>query len=72
MLGGKPTVIPNFLAASTLNELRRLCLLNNLAKNTQHKYFDFQFMNKKWYAFFYEDVEDQMMMGGIKEAGEKS
>lgn len=71
MLGGKPTVIPNFIAASTLNELRRLCLLNNIAKNTQHNYFDFQFINKKWYAFFYEDVEDQMLTNTLKSLGDK-
>ena len=54
------TTIPNYLTASTLDELRRLMLLNNARMSAYVHYFDIQVQTikgkPKWIAWFYEDA----------------
>ena len=50
-------VIPNYIEASTLKELRLLMLKNNIQKSMFFKYFDIQFVNKKWYAFYFDEAD---------------
>lgn len=56
-MGDTADTIPNFLTASTLQELRRLMFLNNIKKGMFYKYFDIQFVKGKWYAFYFEKID---------------
>jgi hypothetical protein len=71
-LGAKPTVIPRYLSAPTLDELGQLFLVNNLSRNIQFQYFDIQFVNKEWIAFYFDDVETEILMESMtpKNGGE--
>lgn len=53
---GNSKLIPNYLAASTPQGLRRACLINNLKFGTQFEYFDFQYVNGKWVCWFYQAI----------------
>jgi len=49
--------IPNYITARTPQGLRRLMLMNNIKLGTEFNYFDLQFVNKKWVAWYYQKVE---------------
>lgn len=49
--------VPQYLAAGSPEGLRRLCLRNNLKKGRYYNYFAIQFVNGKWYAWYYEDLQ---------------
>lgn len=49
--------IPNFVVASSPQELRRLMYLKNIQNSTWHKYFDIQNVDGKWYAWFFEELK---------------
>lgn len=60
------THIPNALTAKTLNGLRRSMFLNNIKYRAYHRYFDIQFVNGKWYAFYIREddrIEDAFKGG---------
>jgi hypothetical protein len=68
-VGGNPTAksIPNYLAASTPQGLRRLMLLNNARKAMFFKYFNIQYANGQWYAWYFDELDSQStaeVMGG--------
>lgn len=50
-------LIPNFLKARTLDELRAIMLANNFRTQKQYLYQDIQFAEGSWYAFYYDNVE---------------
>lgn len=45
--------IPNVLSARSPRGLRRLMLNNNVKHGIEFKYFDIQFINGRWFAWFY-------------------
>lgn len=45
--------LPSFLKAKSAEELRSLMLKNNLKLNQEFNYFDIQYVNNNWYAWFY-------------------
>jgi hypothetical protein len=51
---GSSLQIPNFLTAQTPQGLRRLMLLNNLKYGRQYNYFDLQFVNGKWFVWYFD------------------
>jgi hypothetical protein len=40
-------------------------LKNNIAKGGQVIYFDIQFVEKKWYAFYNEDAEESLLRNSL-------
>jgi hypothetical protein len=50
-------VVPNFIKASTPDLLRELMLINNLKMKSEIKYFDIQFVNGTWIAWYYESID---------------
>lgn len=68
MTENRPTVIPNFIAASTLKRLRQLMFKNNKKHGAFIKYFDIQREEGRWYAFYYADVvkETEMKRRGVE------
>lgn len=60
-MGGNPTPnsIPNYIAASSPMGLRRLMLLNNARKAMFFHYFNIQFVNGKWYAWYFDEITSQ-------------
>jgi hypothetical protein len=44
--------IPHFISASTPRELMRRMLLTNVADGFEYKYFDIQFINGQWVAWY--------------------
>jgi hypothetical protein len=51
----KTTLIPNFLTAGSPRALRRLMFLNNKRLSSFLEY-QIQFVNGKWFAWYYEDA----------------
>lgn len=55
---GSSLRIPNFITAQSPMGLRRLMLSNNVKNGKEYVYFDIQFANGKWFAWYLE-VEDE-------------
>lgn len=53
MVEARLDYIPSFLTAASPIGLRRLMLENNQKHKKMIKYFDIQFVNGKWYAWYY-------------------
>lgn len=53
------TWIANFISAGTPRGLRRLMLLTNAKYGMFIKYQDFQFVNGKWYAWYFVPMENE-------------
>lgn len=51
--------IPQFVSAGSPQGLRRAMLLANARAGAFHKFFGVQFVNGKWYAWYYAPVTDQ-------------
>ena len=49
--------IPNFVTAQTPMGLRRQMFLNNMSKNVQYVYHAIQYVNGKWFAWYYEEMK---------------
>jgi hypothetical protein len=70
---GNSLRIPNFLTAGTPQGLRRLMLLNNIKNAKQYNYFDLQFVNGKWFVWYFEsenidgllNQKESISVGGI-------
>lgn len=58
MLQSKLTRIPSYISARSPLALRRLMLANNVKLGGEVKYFDIQFVDGRWWAWFYIDIED--------------
>lgn len=50
--------IPNFIQASTPQGLRLAMLRNNAKHGMFFHYFDIQFVNGKWIAWFFQRIEN--------------
>jgi len=61
--------IPNFIAALTPQGLRRLMLMNNLKHGYFFKYYSIEFINGKWYAWYYAEADSKDMSNMVKGGG---
>jgi len=52
--------IPNFLKAKTAIALQQAMLSNNLEQGKEYHYFDIQYVNGNWYAWYFESVEQNV------------
>lgn len=50
-------VVPNFVKATTPELLRESMLMNNLRLKSEVKYFDIQFANGSWFAWYYDKID---------------
>ena len=60
MQAGNIFHIPNFLKEKTAIKLQQSMLKLNTVKGKEYKYFDIQYVNGSWYAFYYDSVEEQL------------
>lgn len=58
---GEITTVPNFVTARTANGLRRIMLRTNTRLKGFASFYSIQWVEseKRWYAWFLEDVSDQ-------------
>lgn len=56
----QPTQVPSFLTASTPLGLKRKMVRNNLKFGYFIQYLNIQFANKRWYAWFYIDLSNEL------------
>ena len=56
-----PNHIPTFIVASTPKRLRRLMLQTNAKLGATVQYFDIQYANGKWYAWYYEPITSEIV-----------
>lgn len=59
--------IPTFLKAKTAEELRSLMLKNNLKLNQEFNYFDIQFANGSWFAWYYIALDTAQILNERKD-----
>lgn len=59
MASTRPNNIPSFIAASKPRALRRSMLKTNAKYGMTINYFDIQFVDGKWYAWFYLPVTNE-------------
>lgn len=65
---GRPdSTIPNYLKARSLVGLRRLMLRNNARHGCYFPYFDIQFVQGYWYAFFFQSIENALEKGQLED-----
>lgn len=53
----RATHIPNYIKAKSEQGLRKLMLQTNLKTRMEYRYFDIQFTNGYWFAWFYQDID---------------
>ena len=58
--------IPNFIQEKTPLKLQQAMLNLNASKGKEYKYFDIQYVNGVWYAWYYEDVKETIKRGGVE------
>lgn len=63
-LPGNQFNIPDYLVAPNPKLLRQAMLQNNIKFSMEFQYFDIQFAGKRWYAWFYRSVEDDVVREG--------
>lgn len=67
MTPGNVFNIPNFIQEKTPIKLQQAMLRLNASRGKEYQFFDIQYVNGSWYAWYYEDVEQQVRgVGGIK------
>lgn len=59
---GSSLRIPNFLTAQSAIGLRRLMLLNNIRNGKQYNYFDIQFVNGKWFVWYFDKEDESKLL----------
>lgn len=64
----KAHLVPHFIKAKTADLLRQSMLENNLLEKSEIKYFDIQFADGYWYAWFYKEVQFTGLFSKIKGA----
>ena len=64
---GNSLRIPNYLTAQTVMGLRRFMLLNNIRNGKSYNYFDFQFVNGKWFVWFYDTENIENLLSQSKQ-----
>ena len=60
--------IPSFLTARSPEGLRRLMLRNNAKHAMFFKYFDIQFVNGRWYAWYILNLKTNVPFNSPEEA----
>jgi len=60
---GKVDFIPNFIKAKLPEVLRQLMLSNNASNGIMFHYYDIQFVNGHWYAWYNVPVNPQEIFG---------
>lgn len=68
MLGASLGKVPNFISAQTPQGLRRAMFLNNQKLRCQLVYHNIQFVEDRWYAWFYEDQKLEQVYEALKVA----
>ena len=58
--------IPHFLKEKTPLKLQQAMLSLNSFKGKEYKYFDIQYVNGYWYAWYYEVLSEEEIQGGRK------
>jgi len=59
-------ISPDYIAAKTPSELRRLLLLNQETLGGEVKYISIQFDGKEWVAWFFNDLADMALTEALK------
>jgi hypothetical protein len=60
--------IPQYLSAGSASALSSAMLKNNLKYAVEFTYFDIQFAQGKWWAWFYAEIDkNQFLINNIKE-----
>lgn len=54
---GELNTIPNYVTARTPQGLRRAMLRVNMRLKAFASFYDIQFVNGRWYAWYWEDVD---------------
>jgi hypothetical protein len=54
--------IPQYLSAGSPSGLSRLMLQNNLKYAVEFTYFDIQFAQGKWWAWFYAEIDKSKLI----------
>jgi hypothetical protein len=57
MSESRSSFLPNYLRARSPQGLRRLMLLNNIKRGLQVSYFNIQFVNGYWFAWYNIEVD---------------
>lgn len=74
MFRSSVTRIPSYISARSPLALRRLMLANNLRQGGEVHYFDIQFAQGKWWAWFFIEVDKDPTLfeitGQVKPSGE--
>lgn len=68
---GSSLRIPNYISAGSPQGLRRLMLQNNLKYGKQYNYFDIQFVNGKWFVWFFEKEDEIALLNSTNGVGVK-
>jgi hypothetical protein len=74
MNGASTEDIPNYLVARNARALRVAMLRNNARHGTMFKYFDIQFADGKWYAWFFFRIDvrtDPLLNPHLPQDGEE-
>lgn len=50
-------VFPHFIKASSAEKLQEALLMNNIRLKSEVKYFDIQFADGYWFAWYYDKVD---------------
>lgn len=50
-------LIPHFIKAKSAKGLRRLMFKTNAQAGMQFQYFDIQFVNGSWFAWYFSDLK---------------
>jgi hypothetical protein len=61
--------IPQFVAASSPKGLVQAMLKNNFRYGLEFQYFDIQNSGGKWYAWFYLEIDRNIVEEKVKKAG---
>lgn len=54
--------LPNYIKARNPKRLRALMLKNSVRLQMTVNYFDIQFVNNEWYAWYYEPIHKSDLM----------
>lgn len=65
-------ISPDFIAASSPSELRRLLFLNQKALGGEVKYISIAFDGKQWVAWFFNRIDEMALTETIAKTKKKS
>jgi hypothetical protein len=62
-------ISPDFIAASSPSELRRLLYANQVALGGEVKYISISFDGKEWVAWFFNSIDDMKLTDAVIKKG---